>query len=50
MSGSEIGKMDTRRSQMALYVSNGRIYTTGDPSCEYIDVDDVRSGDVDWKQ
>jgi hypothetical protein len=50
MSGSEIGKMDTRRSQMALYVSNGRIYTTGDPSCEYIDVDDVRNGNVDWKQ
>jgi hypothetical protein len=49
MSGSEIGKVDTRLSQTALYVSDGRIYTWGSP-IKYIDVDDVRNGDVDWKQ
>jgi hypothetical protein len=49
MSGSEIGKVDTRLSQSALYVSDGRIYAEGYPINHYIDVDDVRSGDVDWK-
>jgi hypothetical protein len=49
MSGSEIGKMDMRTGQMALYVSDGRIYAEGYPINHYIDVDDVRSGDVDWK-
>jgi translation initiation factor RLI1 len=49
MSGGEIGKVDTRLSQSALYVSDGRIYTLDEP-IKYIDVDDVRNGDVDWKQ